>query len=725
MGLTEVLLREKLSAAGVQLGENSKIEGIMPSPYGEYNVYISNDKIRSVKTYTLKIPEARSELFTCHASDSEDIEETFDVINTVMLKNVCVIERYRLPRTSSEELNTIITSDFFKFADENAVFSDKRKELAYYVNFKIRRTYGLERIEVHYITFDEYGRKSDEIKKYFCETTTGAYWRDGDEVPEDIIKTLALNFTDRLQMFVGDVSAVNPLKTDVNSVAAAIYLTGRTAIDPAKISVYTHNSRKMINISIQEIKSIFSDCFSTVFEIGPDKINFCDNYTILTQNDSGYHLEITNASTVLNRPLSEIGIVGNRITVDAVCEYAARFGFTYGRKTMRYEFQFDGLELKLITAKTINDSEEEPVSSENYLGYGEGWNKIDLTEQVKKAGYDVILRYYGYSRDEWVLPYAPVIAANKSNYTSTIDGKVTDCFTGLTLLFYDIEHDCLCDRKIVINDSDYIRADLSCALSTIDGFLYIKTSVYSSEGNLNKTYRLEYDGSFNPSLINAQPELIDMADGEIYNIPTKIEAGGWVAERDSDGSIYATRISDGEKKVLYEGIPVEITVEGSTAARLFGVISEKYIVYSIYGWEWSIGYGVFNTETGTNWLVKNGKSLYCARGDYLILLDDTNLEYTKITSPYETFNLTEYINEGDSIYIDENFENITVVNWSSSTSDNYLGIYTFKRESDKLVPKSFDRITGNNAGERVIISGGYALVSSNDMKEFISKKLIY
>ncbi|MEA4833429.1 MAG: hypothetical protein VB118_12540, partial [Oscillospiraceae bacterium] len=698
------------------------IEGFVPYPYGIYDVFVSSGE-NGVDTYKLTIPEARSELFTCHASGNESKEAMFDVTNKATYKDAVIAERFALPRTSSDELNAEIIKDFFEFADKNAVFSDKREELAYYVNYNIRRTYGLERIEVHYITFDEYGKKSDEIKKYFCETTTGAYWRDGDEEPEEILKILALNFADCLQMFVDDVSTERPLKCDANTIAAAIYMTGRTAIDPAKISENTYNSRKIINISNQEIKSIFGDCFSTLFEIGPDKINFCKNHTILTQNDSDFHLEITNASTVLNRSISEISIIGNRIIVDAVCEYAARFGFTYGRKTMRYEFQFDGLELKLITAKTINDSEEEPVSSENYLGYGEGWNKIDLTEQVKKAGYDVILRYYGYSRDEWVLPYAPVIAANKSNYTSTIDGKVTDCFTGLTLLFYDIEHDCLCDRKIVINDSDYIRADLSCALSTIDGFLYIKTSVYSSEGNLNKTYRLEYDGSFNPSLINAQPELIDMADGEIYNIPTRIESGGWVVERDSGGSINATRKSDGFKKVLYKRIPYEIYYDIGTSASLYGVLFNKYILYNISGWEWAIGFGIFNTETEKSWVIENWKRIYCTRGDYLILTDETNLEYTKITSPYVTFNLTEYLNEEDSIYIDENFENITIVNWSYSTSDNYLGIYTFKRESGKLVPKSFERIIGKNAGERIIISGGYALVSSYDMKEFISKKL--
>ncbi|MEA4833428.1 MAG: hypothetical protein VB118_12535, partial [Oscillospiraceae bacterium] len=64
--LTEEKLREKLSATGAQLREDSKIEGFVPYPYGIYDVFVSSGE-NGVDTYKLTIPEARSELFTCHA----------------------------------------------------------------------------------------------------------------------------------------------------------------------------------------------------------------------------------------------------------------------------------------------------------------------------------------------------------------------------------------------------------------------------------------------------------------------------------------------------------------------------------------------------------------------------------------------------------------------------------------------------------------------------------
>ncbi|MEA4833203.1 MAG: hypothetical protein VB118_11385, partial [Oscillospiraceae bacterium] len=838
------------------------IEGFVPYPYGIYDVFVSSGE-NGVDTYKLTIPEARSELFTCHASGNESKEAMFDVTNKATYKDAVIAERFALPRTSSDELNAEIIKDFFEFADKNAVFSDKREELAYYVNYNIRRTYGLERIEVHYITFDEYGKKSDEIKKYFCETTTGAYWKDGDVEPEDIIKTLALNFADRLQMFVGDVSAERPLKCDIYSIAAAMYLCKRTAIDPVSTTYY---SPQEMNITNYETERIFVELLGIDFVLPEENQRYkSEGNLYITLGDEKSRFSMGSVSTVLNRSLSEIKIIGNRVTVDAVCEYAARFGFSYGKKAMRYEFEFDGLELKLISARTeksINDPEpvtvkliekspdgkyasfddavraelvfdntedisfseslkkqicdfalaykniagsclstesidsipyndftfnsgfriesccfnctldngnkvwlytlsairsttdnkynvyiikidvftdEDPTyislsddgikavldNDPRFCGtYNErhlvcdGWKNVDFGTIIKEAGYDKVLAYCGFNNKD-ALPYIAVIAGK--SITEKLDGKFILYYKNVTLMFYNIETGLFSEKCIELKD---IQNILGYSLKSDDDYLYIILTTKNGDEEQKIKYCLKYNGSSDPKLIEGEPKIVFEGDSNAYYITSIIETEKWVIERDSGGSIYTTRKSDGEKKTLYSSIPYKYGERG-TSAQLYSIISEKYLIYQIFGWEWSVGFGVFNLETEKNWVVECGAYLHEIFGEYIILQDNDELKYAKVTAPFVQFLLIDNLWEYDSVYIDSEMKRFFVSPESSGYKAYLFEVYYFERTSGKCVPTSYFRIYGKENDCRFTLTGGYALVFSYDKEEFIYKKLYY
>ncbi|MBQ9133527.1 MAG: hypothetical protein IJX64_03235 [Clostridia bacterium] len=94
-----------------------------------------------------------------------------------------------------------------------------------------------------------------------------------------------------------------------------------------------------------------------------------------------------------------------------------------------------------------------------------------------------------------------------------------------------------------------------------------------------------------------------------------------------DGAIYV-RSSDGGVKLLCEnktGDTVGIT--DVTVYSLSGFADDTHLVYAIGGWEWSKGYGIYNTDTGENTEVLNGKSLHGIFGGAL---------YCSVSSEYVT-----------------------------------------------------------------------------------------
>ncbi len=178
----------------------------------------------------------------------------------------------------------------------------------------------------------------------------------------------------------------------------------------------------------------------------------------------------------------------------------------------------------------------------------------------------------------------------------------------------------------------------------IDGELYLKA--YGYEDNDDAAWEITGEW-YEPTVDTLTAKEAQDLDMNNYSAVVESEDGMWIAwsrhstENRSLSGLWIRDAAGGvkqiKKNVSLDDVPADYEGQAIGAVRGYspiGFIDDFILVYRIGGWEWTWGYGYYDTTTGEIREVENGRSVLAIGDGFLYTAEGGSYSYDKVYKEY-------------------------------------------------------------------------------------------
>ena len=184
-----------------------------------------------------------------------------------------------------------------------------------------------------------------------------------------------------------------------------------------------------------------------------------------------------------------------------------------------------------------------------------------------------------------------------------------------TVDFLDLKNKTFLDAHITLDDSDFLLHEApNTFYSEADQTLYMVESMYENNVNIAIVYTLPVPNgdvrnvestTLYPKKQNVFTHAGANYDERGYKL-YKDETTDFIAEC-RDATLYVKNKKTGVETVVFTGRSDSVKLINNYGPKLFGFVDDTYLIYNIFGYESTYGFGIYNVKTGKNSCLDNSR----------------------------------------------------------------------------------------------------------------------